>query len=253
MHMPQLRTPIVLVHGLFGFDQIRIGDWVLGEYFHALPSAMRAAGNRVILARLAMTAGVAQRAAELKAIIDRESPTEPVHLLAHSMGGLDSRYLISRLGMAHRVLTLATLGAPHRGSPFADWSHARLVRLFCPIFDAFNLPRQAFTDLTVGACKDFNLETPDHPDVRYFSVAGRFETHWLNPAWQFTAPVLTRAEGDNDGIVSVASATWGEHSDVWEGDHMNLVNWPQPWTAAPQSDRTGHYAGLLGRLRDLGF
>jgi len=38
------------------------------------------------------------------------------------MGGLDSRHAISlRLGLAERVLTLTTLGTPHRGTAFADW------------------------------------------------------------------------------------------------------------------------------------
>ena len=42
-------------------------------------------------------------AAELKRLLERESPHDPVHLLAHSMGGLDARYMISRLGMAAHV------------------------------------------------------------------------------------------------------------------------------------------------------
>src|SRR5262249_5187529 len=38
-----------------------------------------------------------------------------VHVFAHSMGGLDARYMISRLGMAKRVLSLTTIATPHRG------------------------------------------------------------------------------------------------------------------------------------------
>ena len=70
---------------------------------------------------LSPTGGVADRAQQLKDFIDRVSPAEPVHLFAHSMGGLDARYMISCLGMAQRVLTLTTLGTPHRGTAFADW------------------------------------------------------------------------------------------------------------------------------------
>ena len=44
--------------------------------------------------------------------------------------------------------------------------------------------------------------------------------------WAFPYRVVRRAEGPNDGVVSVASATWGEHTEVWPGDHLNLVNWP---------------------------
>ena len=44
-----------------------------------------------------------------------------VVIIAHSMGGLDARYMISRLGMDDRVTALVTITTPHRGSPYADW------------------------------------------------------------------------------------------------------------------------------------
>src|SRR3954462_3821909 len=100
MRVARLRTPIVLVHGLFGFDQVRLGDWVVADYFPGIADGLRAAGNRVLLARLSPTAGIAERAAQLRAFVDREPPGEPVHVFGHSMGGLDARYMISRLGMA---------------------------------------------------------------------------------------------------------------------------------------------------------
>ncbi len=247
MSVPQLRSPIVLVHGLFGFAQLRMGSWVLVDYFNGIPNALRAAGNRVLVAHLSPTRSIADRAAQLKAFLDREVPDEPVHIIGHSMGGLDARYLISRLGMAHRVLSLTTLGTPHRGSAFADWALSRFARLIGPMFDNLGIPRHAFDDLTVAHCKQFNDETPDAPGVRYFSVAGHHRTHWSNPAWQLTSPIVTGAEGPNDGVVSLSSAKWGESCDVWDADHMNLVNWPQPWSPARKSNRIPHYAELLGR------
>ena len=104
--IPKLRSPIVLVHGLFGFGQLKICGRTIASYFARVPEALRAAGNRVLIARLSPTGGVADRAVELKSFLERESPGEPVHLFAHSMGGLDARYMISRLGMADRVLRL---------------------------------------------------------------------------------------------------------------------------------------------------
>jgi triacylglycerol lipase len=253
MSLPRLRSPIVLVHGLFGFDQLRMGPWLCVDYFHGIPKAFRAAGNRVLVARLSPTGGIADRAGQLKALIDRESPDEPVHLIAHSMGGLDARCMISRLGMAGRVLSLTTLGTPHRGSPFADWALERFVRLVGPVFDHFGLPRQAFADLTVARCREFNEATADAAQVRYFSVAGRHEPSWRNPSWGLSAPVVAEAEGPNDGIVSVTSAAWGEGCEVWDADHLNLVNWPpQPWPAG-KNDRLARYAGLLARLHNEGF
>jgi triacylglycerol lipase len=256
MTVPRLRAPIVLVHGLFGFDEVRLGNWVLTQYFRDLPEAFRAAGNRVLLARLSPTRGIADRAAQLKRLIDRESPHEPVHVFGHSMGGLDARYAISRLGMAGRVLSLTTLGTPHHGSAFADWGVGRLARFVSPLFDFANLPHQAFRDLTTAACAEFNRLTPDAPNVRYFSVAGHFQRTWRSLSWQVPGAIVERAEGPNDGIVSVASARHGEACDVWEADHMNLVNWPLPVPFTPgarQSDRLADYATLLGRLADAGF
>src|SRR4051794_1601724 len=190
MIIPRLRAPVVLVHGLFGFDQVRLGNWVLADYFRGIPEALRAAGNRVLVARVPPTHGIADRAARLKALLDRASPHEPVHLLGHSMGGLDSRYMISRLGMAGRVLSLTTLGTPHRGTPFADWGLRRFRRLLSPVLDFLLLPYGAFQDLTVAGAAEFNRLTPDAPGVRYFSVAGRFRPDWTTPQWFLPAAVL---------------------------------------------------------------
>src|SRR5262249_11294665 len=218
VNMAQLRGPIVLVHGLFGFDQLRLGSLRV-EYFHGIPGALRQAGNRVFVARASPTGGVVRRAEPLRDFLLCRSPAAPVHIIAHSMGGLDARYMISRLGMAGHVLSLTTLGTPHCGSPFADWALARFVRLMAPFFDHFCLPREGFTDLTVASCRDFNEQTPDAKGVRYFSVAGRFHCRWFNPSWRLSAPLVEKLEGPNDGIVSVASATWGESCELWEGDH----------------------------------
>ena len=84
MIVPKLRVPIVLVHGLFGFDRIRVGPWTLVRYFPGIPEFLQASDNRVLIPSLSPTGGVAERAAQLKAFLDRESPSEPVHLFAHS-------------------------------------------------------------------------------------------------------------------------------------------------------------------------
>lgn len=254
MTVPELRHPIVLVHGLFGFAQVRLRQWVLLDYFNRIPPVLQAAGNRVLLPKLSPTGSIASRAAQLKAYIDRVSPNEPVNVIAHSMGGLDCRYMITRLDMASRVLSLTTLGTPHRGSPFADWALARFARLFGAILDQLNIPREAFDDLTVARCKKFNDETPNAPTVRYFSIAGHYRLDWTNPSWRLTAPFVSRIEGPNDGIVSLTSAKWGESFEVWDADHMDLVNWPRPLKLPRKANsRIPQYAALLGRLRDEGF
>jgi triacylglycerol lipase len=250
--IPRLTAPIVLVHGLFGYDEFRLGGRTLSRYFSSLPDSLGLAGNRVLVPRLNPTAGVARRAAELRAFLDREARGEPLHLIAHSMGGLDCRYLISRLGMADRVRSLTTVATPHRGTAFADWGVGRFGRFLRPFLSSLGLPAEAFDDLTTARCRDFNGSVPDAPGVRYYSVSGRFDADLAAPEWLVPHAIVLRSEGPNDGIVSIASATWGEESEVWDGDHVSLVNWQHPLNLrrAPP-DRTADYARLVRRLAGL--
>jgi triacylglycerol lipase len=240
----------VLVHGILGFDHLKLCGWKIYSYFAHTPERLSAAGNRVFVARLSPTGAVAQRAAQLKAFLDRRVPGEPVHLVGHSMGGLDARYLIARLGMAHRVLTLTTLGTPHRGTAFADWGIRHLGRIAQPFFEILGIPPQGFYDLTTPSCRAFNEQIPDAPGVRYFSVAGRHTGSWRRPEWQLPHHIVTQSEGPNDGIVSLASATYGESTEVWEGDHLSLIHWLHPPAGAA---RAAGYTALVRRLADEGF
>jgi triacylglycerol lipase len=224
--IPKLNAPLVLVHGLCGYDRISVLGRTIKDYFPGIREKLEAAGNRVLVPRLSRMRGVATRAEELKRFIEKCVPTGPIHLIGHSMGGLDARYMVSRLGMAERVKSLTTIGTPHRGTAFADWGVGRFGRLVAPFFQLLGLSYQAFIDLTTAACRQFNATVPDAPCVRYLAVAGVCEGPLLSPAWKVPHGIVSRAEGVNDGIVSLASATWGEHTDVWEGDHLNLVNWP---------------------------
>ncbi len=255
MIIPKLRSPIVLVHGLFGFNRIEVGGTTLVSYFSNIPELLTAAGNRVLVPALSPTGGVVERAKQLKAFILANSPGEPVHLLAHSMGGLDARYMISQLDMAAMVLTLTTIGTPHRGTSFADWGVGRLARVIKPILDVIGLPYQAFYDLTRANCKTFNEATPDVATVKYFSVAGKHDGHVLHPEWLLSFGIVQKEEGDNDGIVSVASAKYGEFHETWDSDHLALVNWPNfvhryrgTWR-----DPAERYGSILRRLADMGY
>lgn len=250
MTMPTLRHPVVFAHGLLGFDYLRLGPWRLACYWSKLPEVVREAGNRIHVAKVAPVGSVAERAGQLKAFLDEHCPNEPVHIISHSMGGLDSRYMISKLGMASRVLSLTTIATPHRGTPFADWGLRRLVPVFSAFFDIFGISKRAVEDLSVAACRRFNDEVHDAPGVRYFSVAGQFESSWRTPAWQMSWHVINREQGANDGLVPVTSARYGEEFSLWEGDHVSLVNFPDPLAklTGRWPDRTPGFAGLLERI-----
>ena len=50
----------------------------------------------------------------------RETGAEKVNIIAHSKGGLDSRWAITKLGLAPQVASLTTINTPHRGCVFAQ-------------------------------------------------------------------------------------------------------------------------------------
>ncbi len=254
MIIPKLRAPIVLVHGLLGFERLQVANYTIASYFPGIPQLLADAGNRVLTPSLSPTCGIEIRARQLKDFIEKESPLEPVHLIAHSMGGLDARWMITHLGMGDRVLTLTTLGTPHRGTAFADWGVTKFERVLKPVLSFLGLPLQAFYDLTTTACRAFNEKTPDSPKVRYFSVGGRHDGSFLTPGWLLPHGIVLRAEGPNDGVVSLASASYGEHFDTWDGDHFTLVNWinPMGYSRIPR-DPAARYGPLVRRLADLGF
>ena len=251
---PKLSAPVVLVHGVSGFARLFCAREA-AESFPGIRAYFEGGGNRVLTPRLSPTAGIATRAAELRAFVKRELGGQPFHLIGHSLGGLDSRFLISRLGLHAQVRSLTTVGTPHRGTAFADWGIARLSRILSPLFRACGIAADCFFDLTTDACRRFNEDTPDAPNVRYFSVAGVCEKPWLTAGWRVPAGVVRRFEGANDGIVSVASATWGERTEVWAGDHLNLVNRPnrRMRKAGEWTDRRERYGALLGQLQACGM
>jgi triacylglycerol lipase len=241
------RAPIVLVHGLLGFDRVKVGPFTLCRYFPGIEDALVAAGYRVGVPNLAKTRGVAHRAEQLRRYILDTFPGERVHIVAHSMGGLDARYMIWHLEMHPWVHTLTTIGTPHRGTAFADWGQRRLGRTVKPLLHFWGIPTEAFDDLTTESCARFNETTPDAPGVRYFSVAGTCPRDLLSPLWWPAAEVVTEIEGPNDGIVAVQSASYGELFEVWDADHMNLVNRPNP-RASGWGDRPSDYLRLVQRV-----
>ncbi len=227
------RRPVVLAHGLAGFSQIGVRRLRLATYFKDIPEHLCDLGCRVITAEVPALGTVEARARALARLIRNASPDEPVHVIAHSMGGLDARHMISHLGMHERVTTLVTLGAPHRGSPVADRvsDYARNSKLR-GFLHLNRLENTALHDLRTDVCARWNERTPDAPGVRYISVAGVKPREQMIYGLRFTHDVVAAAEGVNDGLVSEASAAWGETWHHWDCDHVNLVGWTGPRTRA---------------------
>ena len=68
------------------------------------------------------TGSVTSRAENLDRFLRDKAPARGLNFLAHSMGGLDCRHLITHIKPSDYVpLSLTTIATPHRGSPFMDW------------------------------------------------------------------------------------------------------------------------------------
>jgi triacylglycerol lipase len=200
--------------------------------FRGIDRGISERGHPLILSRVHPTAGVATRARQLKEIILRQLDIlgrphdERIIVIGHSMGGLDARYMITKLGMAHRVAALLTICTPHHGTSYMDWC----VRNIGHRLGGFHLLKflkidmGSARDLTLEGCRRFNEEVPDHPEVRYFSVSAARPWHRVPAFALHSYKVVYDAEGDNDCLVSVRSSKWGEHLGVWPADHFHTIN-----------------------------
>ena len=80
----------------------------------------------------------------------------------------------------------------------------------------------AVRDLTSSACREFNEEVKDSPDVYYQSVgsvlkkavSGKFP---LN----LTYELVKYFDGENDGLVGIDSFSWGEKTTMLKNDRSD--------------------------------
>jgi triacylglycerol lipase len=250
----RLDAPIVLAHGLFGFSRIGFGKLTLTSYFRGIPETLRAAGNRVLVTRVPPIAGVEDRARRLGQQILREFGEEPLHLIGHSMGGLDARRLLADASWARRVLTLTTIGTPHLGTALADFAKLRVGRLFRWL-SAIGIDPQGCLDVTRSAARRFHRLHPAPANVHCFSVAGDPQVEAVCWPLERTHRALWEMEGPNDGLVPVNSATaFGTSLASWPVDHLRQMNWLAEGEATPVSPRPiDLYADLVERLASHGF
>lgn len=214
------KYPILMVHGVFFRDTRFLNYWGRIPKELIRNGAVVYYGNQQSAAAVA---GCGQELADRIMQIVEETGCEKVNIVAHSKGGLDARYAISKCGMADYVASLTTINTPHRGCLFADYLLEKapeglrqfLARRYngalCRLGDSSPDFLGAITDLTEKNCRERNQNLPDCTQVYYQSVAssmkkarsGRFP---LN----ITYYLVKYFDGENDGLVSVESALWGD-------------------------------------------
>lgn len=246
--------PIVLAHGLMGFDELRLaGRYLPGiRYWRGIKDAFARHGIECITTAVPTTGSIADRAAAMAAQIAAKvpQPGTPVNIVAHSMGGLDARYMISRVcppRSAFQVASLTTIATPHRGSSAADMLFRdilgpELVPRIYRVLERLKVDAAAFTQLTTTyVTEHFNPSTPNDPAVAYYSYGAAATPHLLS-VFRLSHDLMRDVEGPNDGLVSVRSAKWGVYRGTLVGvTHLDLINW---------SNRIKTAASRLGLMRE---
>ncbi len=258
---------LVLAHGFLGFQR-RYGI----HYFHGvkeyLAEALPRLHLKILETEVSPLARIHLRGAQLRGQIlaameaGELDPAERVHLVAHSMGGLDARWCLSPANpenIAEKVASLSTISTPHRGSPVADFLtgggrlSARAGARLGPYLDV----GLGIVDLTTDGATRFNERFPDHPEVRYFSYAGKGRPG-PRPTSLVLAPchwiIAQTGAAANDGLVSVESAAWGESpEEPWPADHADEIGHDlnQGRNAKPAFDYLVRYRALVERLAPI--
>ena len=154
-----------------------------------------------------------------------------MNIVAHSMGGLDARYLISTLKPQDiEIKSLTTIATPHRGSSAADIVFREIGSEHLPaiykILNRMKIESGAFSQLTRKyVAEDFNSVNADDPNVRYFSYGAAAKPSIFS-VFRLSHDLVEVLEGPNDGLVSVASSKWGDYKGTLIGvTHLDLINW----------------------------
>jgi triacylglycerol lipase len=113
----QTAHPIVLVHGMLGFDRV----FDVYTYWFGIIEALQRGGAEVYVLSVSplssTTARAEQALAQIETILAVSGHTR-VNLIGHSQGGLDARYVATV--RPDLVASVTTVSTPHTGAALAD-------------------------------------------------------------------------------------------------------------------------------------
>ncbi len=261
------KYPILLVHGVF------FRDTKYFNYWGRIPDELKANGATIFYGNHHSASSVADSAAELKSRIVEilaETGDEKLNIIAHSKGGLDCRYAISKLGIADKVASLTTINTPHKGCLFADYLLSKIPsEIKNKVATTYNSTLKKFgeqnpdflaavNDLTDSYCDQLNLELPS-PEGIYCQSVGSVLTKATNGKFPLNLSyhLVKYFSGENDGLVDETSFKWGEnyirlrptkkrgisHGDMIDLNRENIDGF----------DVREFYVGLVSELKNKGF
>ena len=276
------RYPIVLVHGLFGFDSF------LGvDYFYGIPGALSRDGARVFVAQVSAANSTEVRGEQLLAQVKNImaiTGASKVNLIGHSHGGPTIRYVA---GVAPQlVASVTSIGGVNKGSRVADilrgvvpagtLSETLLNGAASAFVALINLgsggtslpqtPTNALNSLTTAGSLDFNRRFPQAlpsncgsgPElvdgVRYYSWTGTLPLTNIADISDGALSIMSLViSGPNDGLVSACSSRLGKHLGDYRQNHLDEVNQVvglRDWFSV---DPVTLYRQHANRLKQLGL
>lgn len=279
----QTQYPIVLVHGLFGFDQL-FGSI---DYFYGITDGLRSGGATVYAVELSQLGNDITRGNQLVAQLENLQAVygyRKFNLIGHSQGGIDVRYAAAV--RPDLVASISTFGTPHTGSAVADGiatlapagsaqralavafttALANLIDTVSGGHDPQNAI-DALTQLSTQGAASFNAQfpagMPTSPcgsgaavvnGIRYFSFGGTSVlTNGLDPSDALLGASAVFFKGRaNDGLVDQCSSHWGTViRDNYGWNHLDEVNQLLGLRGMFSSDPVAVYREQANRLKGL--
>ncbi|WP_411977480.1 esterase/lipase family protein [Vibrio sp. Vb2960] len=252
----QTKYPIVLVHGLFGFDTLAGVD-----YFFGIPHSLTKDGAKVYVAQVSATNSSEVRGEQLLAQVETllaATGAEKVNLIGHSHGGPTTRYVASV--RPDLVASVTSIGGVNKGSKVADLvrgtvsegsgSEQLAVKLAQGLTTLINLlsggsdldqdPLASLAALTTEGSSAFNQHYPEgvptsecgngdllaSNGVYYYSWTGSSTfTNVFDPTDAAMMVLGLAFDGPNDGLVGACSTHLGKViRDDYQMNHLDEIN-----------------------------
>ncbi len=218
------KYPILMVHGVF------FRDFKYFNYWGRVPHELEMNGANVFYGMHESASPVDVSAMELAARIRQivnETGCGKVNIIAHSKGGLDTKFAVATQGVAPYVASITTINTPHRGCEFAEYLMGKAPQgLKNKVAGAYNSALKkvgdknpdfiaAVTDLTATRCRQIS-EIADRFDFRGAGIYTQSVGSCMKKAASGAFPLnmsyhlVGHFDGPNDGLVGEPSFHWGE-------------------------------------------